>query len=381
MLALLSSHASVGNEEASDRSGPCTRDACLLMGALALASFGSLGLAYSYGFAYAAVPSHAALAFMLGLRHAVDCDHLAAIDNVTRQFIKRGERPVSIGFWFAVGHSTVVIAMTGFIACGYSMAWKHYHHSTNWSDDVSLASSMLSISILCGIGFLNAKVARELFKEWSRYRMQSREEQLALEEIAAETSLRTALSTIPFLQRVFNHVDRPVKMYTVGLLFGLSFDTATQVGLIGMAAMASTTGSLPARIVMIIPLCFSIGMCLVDTANGLLMLMAYTWATVNPMEKLFYNFLVTALSAVVAIMIGSLEVLQLFAQQTNLQGSLWDTIRQVDMSTLGVVIMVSFFVTCMISVCCATCWSNTSEAETDCMRYFVLKDDQDESRA
>merc|ERR1740130_1340429 len=148
---------------------------------------------------YSVVLSHAFLAFMLGLRHAVDCDHLAAIDNVTRQFTKRGERPVTIGFWFAAGHSTVVVALTGCIAFGYSMAWKHYHNSTSWSDNISLAASVISISLLSGIGLLNARVAMELFIEWTRYRMYTRQDQETFERQAADSSLRTALSTVPFL--------------------------------------------------------------------------------------------------------------------------------------------------------------------------------------
>jgi len=318
------------------------RDACLLLFSIVLASLASLGAAAYLSLTYPVVLSHAFLAFMLGLRHAVDCDHLAAIDNVTRQFTSRGERPVSIGFWFAAGHSTVVVALTGCIACGYSLAWKHYHNDANWSDNIALAASIISITLLGGIGILNARVAMDLFVEWTRMRRRSCGEQEKVENEAAETSLRTALSTVPFLQRVFSHVDRPEKMYLVGLLFGLSFDTATQVGLIGLAAMTSTTGAVPASVVMIIPLCFSTGMCLVDTGNGILMLLAYSWATVRPMEKLFYNFLVTALSAVVAILIGSLEMLQTYAQESKLTGSPWSQIQGIDMASVGFSLIMIF---------------------------------------
>jgi high-affinity nickel permease len=150
-----------------------TRDACLLMSGIIAASVVSIGLAAYCSLTYKKVLSHAFLAFMLGLRHAVDCDHLAAIDNVTRQFTKRGERPVSIGFWFALGHSTVVVALTGFIVGGYSLAWKHFHNDTNWTDDVALTASIISITLLGGIGFLNARVAIELITEWRRVRERS----------------------------------------------------------------------------------------------------------------------------------------------------------------------------------------------------------------
>jgi len=321
------------------------------MSCIVLASVASLSAAAYCSITYAKLLSHAFLAFMLGLRHAVDCDHLAAIDNVTRQFTRRGEMPVSIGFWFACGHSTVVVALTGCIAGGYSMAWQRFHKDTGWSDDVAMVASIISITLLGGIGLLNARVTVELIVEWTRMRKRSIEAQEEVEHEAAETSLRTALSTVPFLQWVFSHVDRPAKMYWVGLLFGLSFDTATQVALIGLAAMASTTGSVPASVVMIIPLCFSAGMCLVDTGNGLLMLLAYSWATVEPMEKLFYNILVTALSAMVAILIGSLEMIQIFAQEKQLTGSPWDQIQGVDMASVGFFIIILFAAIFGLSIC------------------------------
>merc|ERR1719326_2384729 len=151
---------------------------------------------------YSVILSHAFLAFTLGLRHAVDCDHLAAIDNVTRQFTSRGERPVSIGFWFAAGHSTIVVALTGFIACGYSMAWNRFHDDSNWSQNISLGASALSITLLGGIGILNARVAIEILIEWRHMRLRGRQAQEDAQKEAAETSLRTALTSLPCLRRV-----------------------------------------------------------------------------------------------------------------------------------------------------------------------------------
>jgi high-affinity nickel-transport protein len=232
--------------------------------------------------------------------------------------------------------------MTAFIACGYSLAWKHFHGAANWSDNVSLVAGVISIAVLGGIGLLNARVAVDLFFEWSRMRKCSHDAQDAAEKSVAEASLRTALSSLPCLSWVFDHVDRAEKMYFVGFIFGLSFDTATQVGLIGLAAMASSTDAVPAAIAMVIPLCFSTGMCLVDSGNGLLMLLAYTWATVRPAEKLLYNFFVTAMSALVALLIGSLEMLQMLAQQSKLKGSPWKQIGKVDMASVGFFIILTF---------------------------------------
>jgi len=243
-----------------------------LLGCLLLACGISIGIAATCSSSYPIILSHAFIAFALGLRHAVDCDHLAAIDNVTRQLLAHGQWPVSVGFWFASGHSSVVVLLTAVLAGGYTWVWQAAGNSGNLTEDISLVAGLISILILGAIGMLNAYVAVGLFSDLAELKKQSSGAQDEQLRSNAESTLRTALSTIPFVKRVFEHVNAPHKMFGVGFLFGLSFDTATQVGLIGLAAMTGTSGHVPPLMVMIFPICFSCGMCLVDTSNGLLML-------------------------------------------------------------------------------------------------------------
>lgn len=335
-----------------------------LVAGILLVSVAAFAGATVCSFTYPVVLGNALLAFVLGLRHAVDCDHLAAIDNVTRQLVLMGQRPVSVGCWFALGHSTIVVVITGALASGYSALQKPDDGESAVREGLTLAAAIVSVLLLGGIGLLNARVAIGLFQEWARLRGHSAWFQdQALEETATE-SLRSALTSVPFLKRIFGRVDRPEKMYLVGALFGLSFDTATQVGLIALAAMTGTSGRLPPLVVLLFPICFSCGMCLVDTLNGLLMLMTYSWATVRPMQKLKYNMLVTALSAAVALAIGSLETLQIVGREARLKGDFWGWIQDVNMGDLGCAIMSAFFVVLLAGVCGARlCRACAAEAE------------------
>jgi high-affinity nickel-transport protein len=340
------------DEDAVVAHGAMLQRAGWLMVAIVLASVASIGTAALCSLEYPIIFGHAMLAFALGLRHAVDVDHLAAIDNVTRQLLSQGQKPVSVGFWFAVGHSSIVVLLTAVIAGGYSMLFDRIQKGTETTAYIGLIASFLSVSLLAGIGLLNLRIAVGLFRTWLGIsRTGSEEEQDKAVEDLGQNSLQTAISSLPFVQRVFNKVDRPEKMFLVGLLFGLGFDTATQVGLIGMAAVSGSSQRIPPLMVMIFPLCFSCGMCFVDTANGLLMLVTYRWAAVRPLQKVFYNFLVTALSAAIALIIGALELLQVMAQQFNLHGPVWDRIESVDMGRLGYTVILTFLGILTTSLC------------------------------
>jgi len=205
-----------------------------------------------------------------------------------------------------------------------------------------MTTTLMSISLLAGIGVLNAQVACGLLSEWRQMRGCSDDIQQEVFQANQQASLRTALSAMPCLNSLFDRIDKPAKIYFVGLLFGLALDTATQVSLISIAAMSASAGGVPLMVTMTIPLCFSCGMCLVDTANGLLMLLAYSWALVRPAQKLLYNFIVTAMSAGVALLVGSFECLQILSQQAGFEGKFWQAIRNVDMASLGLGIMIMF---------------------------------------
>lgn len=341
-------------DERVEADGPLPKavrqQAVCLVSIIVLASCATLGAVWVCSKPYPMIFSHALIAFALGLRHAVDCDHLAAIDNVTRQLMNQGQRPVSIGLWFALGHSSVVLLLTAVIACGYSWALEMAEEGSGLTARVSLVAAIVSITILAGIGFLNAQIATSLFREWVGLQGLDSDAQEKQLQHTAEASLRTALSSIPFLKRICEHVSQPPKMYAVGFLFGLSFDSATQVGLIGLAAMTGTKETIPSLVVMFFPLAFSCGMCLVDTLNGILMLATYSWTSMPPIQKFFYNFVVTAMSAGIALIICSLELLQIVARQLGFTGPVWEFIDSVDMATIGYTVIFSFILIFLIAV-------------------------------
>jgi high-affinity nickel-transport protein len=343
--------------EDGDAGGSPSSAGVLARGGLLLAAIASLGAASLLVAAllsktYPVMLSHAGLAFILGLRHAVDCDHLAAIDNVTRQLLSRGQTPISVGFWFALGHSAVVVALTAAVAGGYSLMWSG---SKALMEHLAVAAGFLSVTLLAGIGMLNARIAFELFVVWAGHGGSGSSDHERDADTAADShanaSLQTALTGFSCLRRIFYRVDKPYKMFGVGFLFGLSFDTATQVGLLGLAAISGTSGKLPPAYVLLFPLCFSCGMCLEDSGNGLLMLVTYSWAKVRPSEKIFYNFLVTSMSATIALCIGSLELLQVICSAADLHGPFWDAVSGVDMAAIGYGIIATFFVVFAAAVC------------------------------
>uniref|UniRef100_A0A7S2P7C5 Nickel/cobalt efflux system n=1 Tax=Zooxanthella nutricula TaxID=1333877 RepID=A0A7S2P7C5_9DINO len=263
----------------------------------------------------------------------------------------RGQKPVSVGFWFAVGHSTIVLLLTAVLAGGYRWALQAATQGADITQQVSLAAGLMSVGLLGAIGALNAHIAWGLFRTWAGLQAKSADAQDAELTAAGDASLKTALSLVPCMRRVFEHVSKPHRMYGVGFLFGLSFDSATQVGLIGLAAMTGSSGRIPPAIVMIFPVAFSCGMCLIDTANGLLMLATYSWTEVRPMQKLFYNFVVTSMSAGIALVICSLELLQIVARQANLRGPFWTLVQDVDMVAIGYSIICSFLLVFLVAVC------------------------------
>jgi len=330
-----------------------------IVGAIVLASLGCHVIAFALRMEHPALASSATLSFILGLRHAVDCDHLAAIDNVTRQLMQRSIHdsapPVSVGFWFALGHSTIVMLLCAALAGGYTWAFRAFQHSTGLVAEISTCAGLLSAILILVIGLLNAQIALQLCRSWRALRRQSGAEQNKALDKEAQEGLQTTLSAIPFLQNIFRLVDKPEKMYMVGFMFGLSFDSATQVGLLGLAAMASARQAMPPWMVALLPISFSCGMCLVDTVNGLLMLATYSWANIRPMQKLVYNITVTSLSAFVAISISLLEFLQIVAQESQWTGSFWEALLGINMATIGYGIIATFVVAFVVSMFCTQC--------------------------
>ena len=268
-----------------------------------------------------ALLSTALLAYVFGLRHAVDPDHIAAIDNVTRKLMQAGQRPVSVGLWFALGHSTVVVAAASALALA---ATSLLTAPEGFRELGALIGTGISAGFLILIGLVNCVVLWGIWRSFRQMRRTGR---------AAEADLDGLLAGGGFLARLlrplFRLITRPWHMYPLGLLFALGFDTATEVSLFALSAAEASRGTDPLAI-LVFPALFTAGMALVDAADGMLMLGAYSWATVQPMRRLFYNLTITALSVAVALGIGTLEALNLLADRLSLQGGFWTWIGAVN---------------------------------------------------
>jgi nickel/cobalt transporter (NiCoT) family protein len=259
----------------------------------------------------------AAAAFTLGLAHALDADHISAIDNVTRKLMQEGQRPVGVGFFFSLGHSTIVILLTFAVAITAAGVKAHFQRLTDIGNTLGTVISSVFLLIVAGINLL---VLRGVFNTFRKVRRGEQYEEPDME------SILIGLGWIGRVVRpLFRMVDRSWKMYGVGFLFGLGFDTATQVGLLAVAATAAAQG-MSIWSVMLFPALFTGGMCLVDTLDGILMLGAYGWAYVHPVRKLYYNMTITAVSVIIAVVIGGIELLGVIGDKYDLHGRLWDIV-------------------------------------------------------
>jgi nickel/cobalt transporter (NiCoT) family protein len=279
------------------------------------------------------------LAYTLGMRHAFDADHIAAIDNTTRKLVNDGERPLSVGFFFSLGHSTVVFLLALLLNFGIRAlddqvknANSHLQYTTN------IIGTLVSGFFLFLIAALNVVILVGIVKVFREMRSGRYDDQ----EMERQLSNRGLMNR--FLGPLARRIDTPWKMYPIGFLFGLGFDTATEVALLVLAGTA-VVGGLPFYAVLSLPILFAAGMSLFDTADGCFMNFAYDWAFARPVRKVFYNLTITGLSVFVAVFIGAIEVLGLLGQDGNLTGSGWAWLENFNINTAGFVIVGVFVVT------------------------------------
>jgi high-affinity nickel-transport protein len=258
----------------------------------------------------------AVLAYSLGLRHAIDADHIAAIDNVTRKLMQEGKRPVAVGFFFALGHSTVVVVASLAIAL---TANSLKDRSASYRDIGGIVGTSASASFLFIIAIANLVVLRGVYRAFRRV---ERGEEVT--EEAVDTLLQQRGWLARLFRPLFRFVSESWHLYPIGLLFALGFETASEISLFGLSAQASN--SVSNWPLLIFPALFAAGMTLVDTTDGVLMLGAYGWAYRNPLRKLFYNLTITSVSVLVALVVGGIETLGLIADQFQLQGAFWNAI-------------------------------------------------------
>jgi nickel/cobalt transporter (NiCoT) family protein len=285
----------------------------------------------------------ALLAYSFGLRHAVDADHIAAIDNVTRKLMQDGKRPVAVGFMFSLGHSTVVVLGASAIA-GAALALQHRLDA--FRNIASVVGILVSVFFLFGIALVNLVVLRSIYRTFLRVR---RGEPYVDEDLNMLLSGRGFLSRL--FRPMFNMITRSWHMYPLGLLFGLGFDTATEIGLLGISAAEAAKG-LSFWAILVFPMLFAAGMSLIDTTDNILMLGAYGWAFVKPIRKLYYNITITCVSVVVALVVGGIEALALLGEHFHLQGWFWNVIAKLsdNFGTLGYFIVGLFALSWIVSI-------------------------------
>jgi nickel/cobalt transporter (NiCoT) family protein len=285
----------------------------------------------------------ALLAYSFGLRHAVDADHIAAIDNVTRKLMQEGKRPVAVGFMFSLGHSTVVVLGSAAIA-GAAIALQHRLDA--FRNIAGAVGTLLSAFFLFAIALVNLIVLRSIYRTFARVR---RGEPYVEEDLDLLLGNRGLLARV--FRPMFRMITRSWHMYPLGVLFGLGFDTATEIGLLGVSASEASKG-LSFWSILVFPILFAAGMSLIDTTDNILMLGAYGWAFVKPIRKLYYNITITCISVLVALVVGGIEALGLLAGHFHLTGTFWDGVAKLNdhFGTLGYFIVGLFAISWIISI-------------------------------
>jgi high-affinity nickel-transport protein len=282
-------------------------------------------------------------AYTLGLRHAFDADHIAAIDNTTRKLMSDGRRPVSVGFWFALGHSTVVLVLAVLITMGARLVTTLTSDGSTAHLVLGVVSTGVSGLFLYLIALLNLVVLVGIVRLWQGLRRGE------FDETELDNQLGKRGFVNRFLGRLTRSITRPGQMYPIGLLFGVGFDTATEVVLLTLAGTGAAAG-LPWYAVAVLPLLFAAGMSLLDTLDGTFMNFAYHWAFANPVRKIYYNITITGLSVAVALVIGSIELIGVLHDDFGLDDPVTDWIAGLNLNNVGFLIVGLFVVVWTVAI-------------------------------
>jgi high-affinity nickel-transport protein len=299
------------------------------------------GLYVYYAARFPALVGLGVVAYLFGLRHAFDADHIAAVDDTVRYMLQKGKKPLGIGFFFSLGHSSIVLGLAVAIAFSATAVKEHLPQLQNMGGIIGASVSGVFLWI---IGILNFLVLLDILKVWGQAKT-GKHSHAHLDELLSKRGLMNRLFG-GRLQKVINH---SWQMYPLGLLFGLGFDTASEVGLLAITAGASA-GNLPLPAVLCLPVLFAAGMTMMDTTDGVLMVKAYNWAFLNPVRKIYYNITTTGLSVAVALVIGSIELLQVMINVLDLKGPVLEYVKDLDFGVLGYVIVALFLISWGVSV-------------------------------
>jgi high-affinity nickel-transport protein len=320
-----------------------------------LLMFGFIALLHVVGFGIfviLVVPQHykglgigvAVLAYTLGMRHAFDADHISAIDNTTRKLMHEGQRPLSVGFFFSLGHSTIVVAIgAGIVVAEKSVFGAVSNPNSTLEQFGGVFGTVVSASFLFLIAALNLVILAGIAKVWRSMRRGE------FDEAALEEQLQNRGLMNRFFGRWMRAIRKPWQIYPVGVVFGLGFDTATEVALLATTALLASQ-HVPWYAIVALPMLFTAGMTLLDTIDGCFMNLAYGWAFLNPVRKVYYNLTVTGLSVGICVFIGGIEVLGLLATELHLSGGFWDAMSAFDINKAGFFIVGLFVLTWLVAM-------------------------------
>jgi len=279
------------------------------------------------------------LSYTLGLRHAFDADHIAAIDNTVRKLVQQKKNPIGVGFFFSLGHSSVVFIMA--VVLAFSVHWAQ-KELPQWQEMGGVIGTMVSGFFLVFIGILNAVILVDLQKVFLKMRKGTYNEE-EVEELLLNRGF-----VARFAGPLFRFINKSWHVYPLGFLFGLGFDTASEVALLAISAGAAKN-ALPLIGILSLPILFAAGMSLMDTADGVFMTNAYKWAFSTPLRKVYYNLTVTTLSVMAALLIGMIELAQVFSEKMNLNSGGWKWIQNLEISWMGYFLVALFLLSWLMS--------------------------------
>lgn len=281
--------------------------------------------------------------YVFGMRHGVDADHIVAIDNTTRKLLQEGKRPFTVGMWFSLGHSTIVfVLIIGFVVATQAIV-SELPSIKSAGEIIGLAVSGTFLIIL---GLVNVLIVVGIYGVFVE--LKKGDKKLNAAELEDLLNKRGVMNRV--FGSLFRLIREPWHTFPVGVLFGLGFDTATEVALIAISVGFGLSSGLPLWMILIFPLMFACGMVLVDTTDGVVMRSAYGWAFINPIRKVYYNLTVTLISVIVAFGIGGIEILTLIAGRLGWSGPFWDSLAHLNFETMGIAIIVLFVVAWAVSV-------------------------------
>ena len=312
----------------------------LVYSAIAIATAIGFAASIIVGTLFAKLAALGILAYTLGLRHGVDADHIVAIDNTTRKLLQEGERPLTVGTWFSLGHSTVVVGLVVALVIATQSV-------TNQIPGLQSSGAIIGTTVsgvfLFLIGLVNAIIVMGIYETFKTMKGGK----------LNESELETLLQNRGFLNRyfggLFKIVRKPWQIYPIGVLFGLGFDTASEIALFAITIAFAVSSPLPVWMVLLLPFLFTCGMVLADTTDGVAMRAAYGWAFLRPIRKIYYNLTVTVISVAVAFAIGGVELLQVLASELNLTGPYWNWLTNLDFAEMGIGVIGIFLVAWLVS--------------------------------